>query len=70
MSDETKNDPAGAVASGGGVVSPEQPNPDAPMTEKQAAELRQLAERLGEPFDGNLTYAQAKSRIEELKKRT
>lgn len=42
---------------------------DEPMTPKQAAILRELAEDAGEPFDGALTQAQARERIEYLKNR-
>ncbi|SDE85504.1 DUF3072 domain-containing protein [Limimaricola pyoseonensis] len=42
-------------------------NPDAPMTEEQAAELRQLCERTGEEFDTSLTEAQAVERIDALR---
>jgi hypothetical protein len=40
---------------------------DDPITEQQAAILRDLAERAGEPFDGNLTRGQAEERIEALR---
>lgn len=40
---------------------------DAPMTSQQGDELRALAERAGEPFDGNLTRRQAAERIAYLK---
>ncbi|MBJ3762607.1 DUF3072 domain-containing protein [Maribius pontilimi] len=53
---------AGAVASG------ENPDGNAPMTDKQAAELRQLCEKHDEAFDGTLTQDQAAARIEMLKK--
>lgn len=42
---------------------------DAPMTEKQAVILRDLAQRANEPFDGNLTERQAAERIEYLEER-
>lgn len=38
----------------------------APITEVQAAKLRQLCERLDEPFDGNLDQQQAVERIRLL----
>jgi hypothetical protein len=41
---------------------------DEPITERQAVILRDLAERAGEPFDGNLTRGQAEERIEVLRK--
>ncbi len=39
------------------------------MTEVQAAELRQLCERLDEPFDASLNEEQAAERIRLLKQR-
>ncbi len=39
---------------------------DEPMTPKQAAILRELCERKGEPFDGALTRRQAEERIAYL----
>jgi hypothetical protein len=42
---------------------------DEPMTEKQAAILRELALRAGEPMDGGLTRGQAEERIAALKER-
>ena len=44
--------------------------PDAPMTARQADILRDLADKLNEPFDSALTQKQAQARIaalEELK---
>lgn len=41
--------------------------PDAPMTEAQAIELRQLCEELEQPFDASLSEAEAHDRIEALK---
>ena len=43
---------------------------DEPMTSRQADELRVLAKKAGEPFDGNLTQRQAAERIEHLKSQT
>jgi len=40
---------------------------DDPMTDKQAVILRDLAERAGEPFDGNLNRGQAEQRIDALR---
>ncbi|WP_375258687.1 DUF3072 domain-containing protein [Citreimonas sp.] len=37
-----------------------------PMTEKQAARLRDLCERTGEPFDASLTKYQASRRLAYL----
>ncbi|WP_099826838.1 DUF3072 domain-containing protein [Oceaniglobus indicus] len=53
-----------------GATSSPDTTGDDPMTEKQAAELRALCEETGEPFDGNLTSAQAQDRIDYLKSRT
>ncbi len=39
------------------------------MTEVQAVELRDLADKTGEPFDGQLTQRQADMRIRELRKK-
>ncbi|QQA43305.1 DUF3072 domain-containing protein [Pelagovum pacificum] len=39
---------------------------DAPMTEEQAAQLRDLCDRAGEPMDANLTQMQAQKRIAAL----
>jgi len=41
-------------------------SPDKPMTEVQAVKLRELADRTGEPFDGNLTQVQAQKRMSAL----
>lgn len=37
------------------------------MTEVQAVELRELCQRLGEPFDGGRTQGQAQMRIDHLR---
>ncbi|WP_299969003.1 DUF3072 domain-containing protein [uncultured Roseobacter sp.] len=37
------------------------------ITEQTAAELRALCDKTGEPFDGNLTEAQAQKRIAALR---
>ena len=42
------------------------PDPNEPMTEKQAVKLRELAAEADEPFDGNLTKRQAERRIAHL----
>ena len=39
------------------------------MTEVQAVELRELCQKLGEPFDAELTQRQADTRIRELRGR-
>ena len=44
-------------------------DPDAPVTSEQLTILRDLCERHGEEFDGNLTEGQANERIAELEKR-
>ena len=41
-------------------------DPDAKMTGEQADILRALCEKADEPFDGNLTQAQAEQRIDAL----
>jgi len=43
---------------------------DKQMTDKQAAELRELCARLDEPFDAMLTQTQADARIAALRDRT
>jgi Protein of unknown function (DUF3072) len=40
---------------------------DEPMTPAQASYLRTLSERTNEPFDEDLTKAQASKRIDELR---
>ena len=42
---------------------------DEPMTAAQASYLRTLSDEVGEPFDENLTKAQASQRIDDLKSR-
>lgn len=42
-------------------------DPDGEMTERTAAELRDLCERKGEEFDTALTEGQARERIAALK---
>jgi hypothetical protein len=44
-------------------------DPDAPMSEKQAARLRELCEKLDEPFDTALNQRQTEERIRQLEKR-
>jgi hypothetical protein len=43
---------------------------DEPMTGAQASYLRTLSDQAGEPFDENLTKAEASRRIDELQERT
>lgn len=42
---------------------------DEPMTGAQASYLKTLSEEVGEPFDANLTKAEASKRIDALRKR-
>ena len=51
----------------GGVLSGRREDAEDPMTEAQAAELRQLCEARDEPFDRALTREQADARIAALK---
>ncbi|HEX8131887.1 MAG TPA: DUF3072 domain-containing protein [Actinomycetes bacterium] len=41
-----------------------------PMTGAQASYLRTLSDQAGEPFDENLSKAEASRRIDELQERT
>ena len=43
--------------------------PGGRMTEVQAVELRELCRQLDEPFDAELTQAQARTRIAHLRER-
>jgi hypothetical protein len=43
---------------------------DEPITGAQRSYLKTLSEEAGEPFDDNLTKAEASKRIEELQKKT
>ena len=43
---------------------------DEPMTGAQASYLRTLSDEAGEPFDENLTKAEASKRIDELQEKT
>lgn len=52
---------------GGAVLSGRREDADDPMTDAQAAELRDLCDKRGEPFDTSLTREQAEARIEALK---
>ncbi|WP_168771175.1 DUF3072 domain-containing protein [Palleronia sediminis] len=71
MTDSTKKDPMGAATFpvAGAVVEGGDPKADEPMTEVQAAKLRELTEKTDEPFDANLTRGQAEARIEALEDR-
>lgn len=42
---------------------------DEPMTGAQASYLKTLSEEVGEPFDPNLTKAEASKKIDELRQR-
>ncbi|WP_108482594.1 DUF3072 domain-containing protein [Oceaniglobus ichthyenteri] len=58
-----------AVAPGhpvGGIPAADHGEPE-PMTEKQAALLRNLCDRAGEPFDTALSRRQAQARIDALR---
>ncbi|MDF0602840.1 DUF3072 domain-containing protein [Psychromarinibacter sp. C21-152] len=57
------------VAAATGTMPAASPSTDAeaPMTEAQAAELRELAERTGEAFDASLTQHQAEERLAYLR---
>ncbi|WOI56597.1 DUF3072 domain-containing protein [Palleronia sp. LCG004] len=65
----TKHDPMDVASFpvAGAVETGENPHGNEPMTDKQAAELRELCEKHDEPMDGNLTQDQADARIEALK---
>ncbi len=43
---------------------------DEPMTDAQASYLKTLSDEAGEPFDGNLSKADASKRIDELQRKT
>ena len=43
---------------------------DEPMTAAQASYLKTLSDQAGEPFDEELTKAEASRRIDELQERT
>ena len=43
---------------------------DEPMTGAQASYLKTLSDQAGEPFDENLTKADASKRIDELQEKT
>ncbi len=67
---DTKHDPMDVASFpvAGAVETGENPKGNEPMTERQAAELRQLCETHDEPMDAELTQDQAEARIEALKK--
>ncbi|MFN2569855.1 MAG: DUF3072 domain-containing protein [Candidatus Dormibacteria bacterium] len=61
----------GAPASGNRRKDPEEwVTGDETMTGAQASYLRTLSQEAGEPFDANLTKAEASKRIDELQART
>ncbi|MDP8955535.1 MAG: DUF3072 domain-containing protein [Actinomycetota bacterium] len=43
---------------------------DEPMTDAQASYLKTLSDEAGEPFDENLSKADASKRIDELQQKT
>ena len=43
---------------------------DEPMTDAQASYLKTLSDEAGEPFDENLSKADASKRIDELQRKT
>ncbi len=43
---------------------------DEPMTDAQASYLKTLSDEAGEPFDDNLSKADASRRIDELQRKT
>ena len=43
---------------------------DEPMTDAQASYLKTLSDEAGEPFDDNLSKADASKRIDELQRKT
>ena len=70
MSDDKKKHDPMDVASfpvAGAVESGQNPNGNEPMTDAQAAELRQLTDKHDEVMDANLTQDQAEARINALK---
>ena len=72
MDDRKKDHDPMDVASfpiAGAVESGQNPKGNEPMTDRQAAELRELCEKHDEPFDGHLTQDQAEARIAALKDR-
>ena len=72
MTKPPNTDPVAAttLTAGTTVLDGTAPDADEPMTELQAARLRKLTEKLGEPMDGALTRGQAEARIAALKERT
>lgn len=62
----TKN-PLGDVIAGPQAVDLHRIDPDTPIQDKTAMELRLVCEKAGVDFDGNLTEAAARERIELLK---
>jgi hypothetical protein len=67
MTDKRKEDPhvVGQTPVAGFATT--EGHADDPITDRQAAILRDLAERAGEPFDGNLTRGEAEARIDALR---
>jgi hypothetical protein len=69
MTDRRKEDPHVVGQTPVAAFATMEGHADEPITDRQAAILRDLAERAGEPFDGNLTRGEAEERIEALRAR-
>jgi len=69
MTDRRKEDPHVVGQSPAAGFATTEGNADDPMTDRQAVTLRELADRAGEPFDGNLTRGQAEERISWLREK-
>jgi hypothetical protein len=73
-SDDGATAAAGPPTAKGAVNANEHPNEwvtgDAPMTAAQASLLLTLSQEAGEPFDADLSKADASVRIEALQKKT
>jgi hypothetical protein len=67
MTDRRKEDPHVVGSTPIAGFATVEGDADEPITEKQAVILRDLAERAGEPYDGNLTRGEAERRIEALR---
>ncbi|HVL56805.1 MAG TPA: DUF3072 domain-containing protein [Burkholderiaceae bacterium] len=72
MNDENpkKSDPQAAAESNLQKDPQDWVTGDEPMTGAQASYLKTLSEQAHEPFEGNLTKAQASQRIEALQQAT
>jgi hypothetical protein len=67
MTDRRKEDPHVIAQTPVAGFATTEGHADDPITDRQAATLRDLAERAGEPFDGNLTRGEAEARIDALR---